>query len=143
MASPDFPHDDLAASYQRRSQDLYETRAALGDAVSTLRLELEERREECRELHQQLSAVREDNHALRLEVERFAAEARKQNEQSLRYEADLADAHDRLQAARDQLQAARDQLQAAREEVRRLRKLKAVRGTLLIRRLLGRARPGQ
>jgi predicted RNase H-like nuclease (RuvC/YqgF family) len=67
---------ERASAYAERTRQLYDARGALAEAVATLKLELERRREETTSLNAALSATRDerdravtDNSALRREVE--------------------------------------------------------------------------
>jgi hypothetical protein len=78
---PEAVHDSLAAAYEERTIQLHEARGALADAVASIRLELDERRDESGGLREDNRLLREDNgllrednralreHAARLEVE--------------------------------------------------------------------------
>jgi predicted RNase H-like nuclease (RuvC/YqgF family) len=68
--------DALSEAYEERTSQLHDARAALAEAVSTLRRELEQRRAEVEALRAQVAELRDerdravtDNRALRHEVE--------------------------------------------------------------------------
>lgn len=62
--TPEPSQDALASAYEHRTFQLHEARAALGEAVHTLRLELSER-------HREIAALRERNASLDADVERL------------------------------------------------------------------------
>jgi chromosome segregation ATPase len=67
--------DPLVTAYEERTAQIYDTRAALGEAVSALRTELEQRRGEVAGLSRDNDSLRADNRALRADAERLHAEA--------------------------------------------------------------------
>jgi chromosome segregation ATPase len=76
MDRPSPERETLAKAYEERTSQLHDARAALAEAVSTLRRELEQRRMEVDALRAEIAALRDerdravrDNGALRREVE--------------------------------------------------------------------------
>ena len=89
--------DQLAKAYEQRTTQVHEARGALADAVSALRLELEQQREQAAKLHDENAALREDNHALREDThnvhqhaERLTSELHQQRERAEGLEAELS-----------------------------------------------------
>jgi uncharacterized coiled-coil DUF342 family protein len=64
----------LAEAYERRSTQLYEARAALAEAVASLRTELKRRHEEVHALRTELAALREEAAKQRDHAVRFMSE---------------------------------------------------------------------
>jgi chromosome segregation ATPase len=110
---------DLATAYRQRDQQLYETRGALGEAVSTLTAELRAKREELASLQAERERLMADNQALRDEVHRLTASLQQLHRDAAALEAALT---------------------AARARVARLDNMKLVRWTRPIRRTLDRLR---
>lgn len=104
--------EPLAAAHEQRTKEVYEARGALAEAVSALRLELEQRRDET-------TALRRDNSELRP------------------YAANLTNEIDRL---REHVGVLEGELRSAHDLIHVLRNMKVVRWTVWPRRIVYRLR---
>lgn len=112
----------LAAAYEERTKQLHEARGALAEAVSTLRLELEQRREEA------IALTRENGELRKLAVDHH------------RLAVDHHKLHEHAQALSKEVERLEAELISAQHLIEVLRNMKVVRWTVRPRRLLYRMR---
>lgn len=87
-AAADDSENPLTAAYEQRTQQVYEARGALAEAVSALTSELAQRRRE-------LESLRDEQRARDEYVQSLQEEASKQRERAVVLEAELKGMHER------------------------------------------------
>jgi chromosome segregation ATPase len=130
---PSQGEDPLALAYRQRTLQLHEARAALGEAVHTMRLELAARREETEALRGDNESLRGNNDTLQREWKELGAEVEWQREERARLIAET----ERLREGVARLER---ELGQARELIATLQNMKAVRWSAGPRRLRRRLR---
>lgn len=128
---PGASDDALAAAYVTRDAQLHEARAALGEAVHTMRLELVARREEADALRSDNESLRARYTALDKEWKELGAEVRWQREERARLIAETEELRERVVRVEEELAE-------ARELNLTFRNMKAVRWSAGPRRLVAR-----
>jgi chromosome segregation ATPase len=123
---PEAPEDAANAAYLNRTSQLHEARAALGEAVHAMRLELDARREENESLHARYSALEK-------EWKELGAEVKWQREERARLIAETEE-------CREQLERLQQELSAAQELNATYRNMKVFRWTAWPRRIAHRLR---
>jgi predicted RNase H-like nuclease (RuvC/YqgF family) len=111
--------DPLTAAYEQRTTQLHEARGALAEAVSVLKVELDQRREESK--------------GLREHADNLAAEADKQRHYAESFTAEI-------QQLRKDVARLEAELQATRELLASVRNMRVVRWTVWPRRIVYRLR---
>ncbi len=143
MTSPEepaAPEDPAAAAYLNRTSQLHEARAALGEAVHAMRLELVARREETDALRVDNESLRAENESLReryvaldKEWKELGAEVKWQRDERARLIAES-------EQLREHVERLEHQLAEARELSMTYRNMKVVRWTAWPRRAVHRLR---